>query len=110
MRHEPQSNSNTSTRPGQGDAVVVLGGHGGLASRYREVVEARGLSLQHYEQRVPRKAKSGSERIALVVVMVTMVSHNLAASAATIAAGARLVYLKSPSVSALRAAVDEVCT
>jgi hypothetical protein len=88
--------------------VVVFGGCGGLTSRYREVVEARGWSLRHYEKRVPSAARHGAGKIALVVVIVTMVSHPLREAAVELASdGTQIVYLKSASPSALRAAVEQ---
>lgn len=100
----------TSTEQRAGEqTVLVIGGNGGLSSRYREVVEERGYSLKHFEKRVPPGARHSVGKIALVVVMVTMVSHALREQAQDIAdSGARIVYLKSPSVSALRAAVEAV--
>jgi hypothetical protein len=92
-------------------AVVVFGGIGGLSSRYRDVVEERGFTLRHYEKRVPSAARHGAGKIALVVVIVTMVSHPLREAAESLASdGARIVYLKSPSPSALRAAVEQAAS
>lgn len=101
-----------TTDPKAGEqTVLVIGGNGGLSSRYREVVEQRGYSLKHFEKRVPPGARHSVGKIALVVVMVTMVSHALREQAQDIAeGGARIVYLKSPSVSALRAAVESAGT
>lgn len=92
----------------RGQTVMVIGGNGGLSSRYREVVEAHGVSLRHYEKKVPASARREAGKIALVVIMVTMVSHALREQAQSLAANdAEVVYLRSPSVSALRALVDE---
>lgn len=101
MKATPDSRAGEQT-------VLVIGGNGGLSSRYREIVEQRGYSLKHYEKRVPAGARHSVGKIALIVVMVTMVSHALREQAQEIAGGggARIVYLKSPSVSALRAAVE----
>lgn len=88
--------------------VLVFGGCGGLSSRYRDVVEERGFTLRHYEKRVPSAARHGAGKIALIVVVVTMVSHPLRAAAEGLASdGAKIVYLKSASPSALRAAVEQ---
>lgn len=88
--------------------VMVVGGNGGLSSRYRDVVERHGVSLRHFEKKVPPSARREMGNVALVVIMVTMVSHALREQAENIAANdTQVVYLRSPSVSALRALVDE---
>ncbi len=88
--------------------VLVIGGSGGLTSRYRDVVEERGWSLRHYETRMPPGARRNAGKVALVVVMVGMVSHSLREKAQDIAKGeAPIVYLRSASASALRAAVEQ---
>ena len=91
-----------------GKTVMVVGGAGGLSERYRDVVEKHGLCLQHYEQRVPAGARHGAGRIGLVVIMASMVSHALRDQALSVAGEqASVVYLRSPSVSALRSAVEQ---
>lgn len=91
-----------------GQTVVVIGGSGGMSSRYRDVVEEHGGSLCHYETKVPAGRRRDAGKIALVVIMVTMVSHALRDQAHSLAADdAPVVYLRSASVSALRAAVEE---
>ena len=89
------------------DTVVIVGGHGGLSSRYREVLARVGFTMNHYERRVPESARHAGARIAMVVVMVTLVSHSLREQALALAARdqARVLFLRSPSVSALRDAV-----
>lgn len=87
---------------------MVIGGSGGMSSRYRDVVERHGASLRHYEKKVPPSARRDAGKIALVVIMVTMVSHALREQAQSLATDeAQVVYLRSASVSALRAAVEE---
>ncbi len=96
-KHEP----NDST-------VVVVGGHGGMSSRYREVAQRFGWSLKHFEQKIPPGLRHGAGKIALVVVMVGMVSHALRDQIKDIVSSeTKVVYLRSASVSALRAAVEE---
>ena len=56
---------------------MVVGGSGGMSSRYREVVERHGVELRHFENRVPASARRDAGKIALVVIMVGMVSHAL---------------------------------
>ena len=87
---------------------MVIGGSGGLSSRYRDVVERHGVSLRDYEKKVRASARRDAGKVALVVIMVTMVSHALREQAQSLAENdAPVVYLRSASVSALRAAVDE---
>ncbi len=87
---------------------MVIGGNGGLSSHYRDVVERHGVTLRHYEKKVPASARRDAGKVALVVIMVTMVSHALREQAQSLAENdAPVVYLRSASVSALRAAVDE---
>ncbi|HEY8377221.1 MAG TPA: DUF2325 domain-containing protein [Nannocystis sp.] len=88
--------------------VVVVGGHGGMSSRYREVVQRFGWSLRHFEQRIPPGLRHGAGKIALVVVMVGMVSHALRDQIKELVADeTKVVYLRTASVSALRAAVEQ---
>jgi len=90
------------------ETVVVVGGHGGMSSRYREVAQRFGLSLKHFEQKIPPGLRHGAGKIALVVVMVGMVSHALRDQIKEIVSDdTKVVYLRTASVSALRAAVEE---
>ena len=87
---------------------MVVGGSGGMSHRYREVVERRGWTLRHFETSIPANVRRSASGVALVIVMVTMVSHVLRDQARELAANdTKVVYLHSASVSALRAAVDE---
>jgi hypothetical protein len=96
-----------SSHPHGRDTVVIIGGKGGLEARYREAVERSGYNFRYYEERVPSKLAPGAARIALVIVMVTMVSHPLMTRARELAGNhARIVYLKSPSISAVRQTVE----
>ncbi len=91
--------------------VLLIGGNGGMSDRYREVVEERGLVLRHYEKRVPPGVRHSLGRVAAVVVMVGMVSHALRDQVRNLVPGdAPIVYLRTASVSALRAAVDRIET
>jgi len=88
--------------------VVVIGGNGGMSSLYRELVEKHGCELRHYEKRVPSAARRAAGKIALVVVMVGMVSHALLQQVHDLPIdGAPIVYLRTASVSALKAALAE---
>ncbi len=89
-------------------AVLVVGGCGGMSSLYRNVVEKQGWSLRHYENRFPSGARRSPEKFALIVIMVSMVSHALLQQARGISTdGAPVVYLRTASVSALKSAVAE---
>lgn len=87
-------------------AVVVVGGSGGLSDRYRAIVEERGLELRHYENRVPNGTKRILGPVAAVIIMVGMVSHSLRDQVkGMVDEHAKVVYLRSASVSSLRSAV-----
>lgn len=97
----------TSTIQERG-TVVIIGGKGGLEAHYREAIERSGYHFRFYEDRLPHKLVFRSARIAIVIVIVTMVSHPLMSRARDLAqtdARTRIVYLKSPSISAVRRAV-----
>ena len=65
-------------------------------------------SLRHYENRVPPGARHSVGRIALIVIMVTMVSHALRDQIKDLVDDqTKVVYLRTASVSALRAAVEQ---
>jgi hypothetical protein len=98
--------ANQPSPSAQKRTVIILGGKGGLESKYREAVETYGYELRHYETRVPAK-RAPSQHVAMVIVMVSMISHPLMAHAREIAGKhAEIVYLKSPSVSAVRQTVS----
>jgi hypothetical protein len=100
-------NPDTSRFHGR-DTVVIIGGKGGLEARYREAVEASGYALRYYEARVPNKVLPTAGKIALVIVIVTMVSHPLMTRARELAGDrTRIVYLKSSSSSAVRQTVAD---
>lgn len=95
---------NQNSAPSHGrDTIVIIGGKGGLEARYREAVEGSGYNFRYYEDRVPNKMTKAAGRVALVIVMVSMVSHPLMTRARELVGHrARIVYLKSPSLSAVR--------
>ncbi len=87
--------------------VLIVGGCGGLSDRYRAVVEDRGLVMRHFEKRVPNGTRHMLGKVAAVIVIVGMVSHALRDQVrGLVPTNAPVVYLRSPSVSALRAAVE----
>jgi len=106
------SGMKAETTDGKGRAnqtVLVIGGSGGMSNRYRDIVEEHGCSLRHYENKVPPGARKGVGRVALVVIMVTMVSHSLREQVkGLVIDDAPVVYLRSASVSALRSAVEQL--
>lgn len=57
--------------------MVIVGGHGGMSDRYREVAERLGWSLRHFEQRIPQGLRHGGGRVDLLVVMLDKLSHAL---------------------------------
>ena len=96
-----------TTRESARDAVVILGGKGGLEARYREAIEGCGYDFWYFEKRVPQRHVPSVSKIAMVIVMVSMISHPLMVQARLLASnGARIVYLKSPSISAVRQTVE----
>ena len=91
--------------------VLVIGGSGGMSDRYRDVAAEHGLSLRHYENRVPPGARHSIGKVALVVIMVSMVSHALRDQVRSLSIDdAPVVYLRSASVSALRGAIAQRAT
>ncbi|WP_437678298.1 DUF2325 domain-containing protein [Sorangium sp. So ce131] len=106
MKTEKRSQAVDRKRAEQ--TVLVIGGSGGMSSRYRDVVEKHGWTMRHYENRVPPGSRHGAGRIALIIIMVTMVSHALRDQMQGLAAdGAPVIYLRSASVSALKAALEQ---
>ncbi|HET9955131.1 MAG TPA: DUF2325 domain-containing protein [Polyangiaceae bacterium] len=90
------------------NTVVIVGGKGGLEARYRETVEQNGFDCRYYEDRVPGKLGARNSTVALVIVIVSMVSHPLMARARELAGSAApIVYLNSPSISAVRQTVTK---
>jgi hypothetical protein len=106
-----QAGSPAVDKKGRTDqTVLVIGGSGGMSNRYRDVVEKHGWSLRHYENRLPPGARRSAGKIALVVIMVTMVSHSLRQQVQSLAIDdAPVIYLRSASVSALKTAVAQWC-
>ena len=103
MRSEPAVHDKTES------TVLIVGGSGGMSDRYRQVVEKRGLVLRHFENRVPNGTRRMLGKVAAVVIMVGMVSHSLRDQVQSLVPeGAPIVYLRSASISALRAAVDQI--
>lgn len=105
MQSEPVHEKTTEA------TVLIVGGSGRMSDRYRQVVEKRGLVLRHFENRVPNGTRRTLGKVAAVVIMVGMVSHALRDQVQNLVPeGAPIVYLRSASISALRAAVDQITT
>lgn len=82
---------------------------GGLEARYRAAVEDAGYTLRYFEARVPASSAASPDRVAAVIVVVTMVSHPLMTHARKLAGEQTpIIYLKKHSVSALRQALQAV--
>jgi hypothetical protein len=104
----PHKNRESESEGRAKQTVLVVGGNGGLSDRYREVAAEHGYDLIHYEKKVPPGARHGIAHVALVVVMVSMVSHTLRDQVRSLAAAdAPVVYLRTASMSALRSAVAQ---
>jgi hypothetical protein len=89
--------------------LVIVGGKGGLEPRYRDVADQYGYELKFYEQRTPSKSRPLPSSIALVIVIVSMVSHPLMHHARRLASdGTTIVYQRSASPSALHESLDQV--
>src|SRR3954453_22752574 len=90
-------------------SIVVVGGSGGMSDRSRAIVEARGLELRHFENRVPNGTRRILGRVAAVIIMVGMVSHALRDQVKGIVGeDSPVVYLRSASPSALRQAIANI--
>ncbi|HEY5961406.1 MAG TPA: DUF2325 domain-containing protein [Polyangiaceae bacterium] len=88
------------------DTVIIIGGRSGLHARYREAVESIGYQCRYYEERVTSRCGPSANKIALIIVMVSMVSHPLLAQARALTDdSARIVYLRTASVSSVRQAL-----
>jgi hypothetical protein len=108
MTHQAKHTSESTSESASESTVVVVGGHGGMSSRYRDVAKKFGWSVKHYEQRLPPGLRHSIGRIGLVVVMAGMVSHSLRDQIKELVRDdAPVVYLRTASVSALRAAIEE---
>src|ERR1700719_133295 len=109
MQAEPSPPAVDTKRARADQMVLVVGGSGGMSNRYRDLVEKHGWSLRHYENRLPPGARHGAGKIALVVIMVIMVSHALRDQVLRLVLDdAPVVFLRSASVSALRAVLEQL--
>jgi hypothetical protein len=91
------------------NTVVIVGGRGELQARYAAVIESIGYRCRCYENRVTKHAVPSTAKIALVIVLVSMVSHPLLRQARELAGEqGQIAYLKSPSVSSVRQTVEAI--
>jgi hypothetical protein len=81
-----------------------------MSERYRAVARERGMDLRHFENRVPPGVRRSVGKIAAVFIVASMVSHALRDQVRTLVSedATRIVYLRTASVSAVRAAVESV--
>lgn len=105
MQQVAPAQHSAPTRP---DTVILLGGKGGFASRYRALAEEHGFTLEHFEVRIPPSARLNGARVALVLVIVSMISHNLRDQARKLAgSGTTVVYVNRASLSAVRTSLQQ---
>ncbi len=88
--------------------ILLVGGIGRLEGQYRATARDRGYALIYREHRLTGGTPPST--LVAVVVMATTISHPLREAAARLAAKQRLAikYIRTPSSSALRAALDEL--
>ena len=79
-----------------------------VLTEFDDVAKKLGWSVKHYEQRIPPGLRHSIGKIGLVVVMVGMVSHALRDQVKELVTDeSRVKYVRTASVSALRAAIEE---
>jgi hypothetical protein len=78
-----------------------------METQYRALVESYGYELIYREKRITGGTPPAT--LAAILVVTTVVSHPLREHAARLAVACRIpiVYLRAPSLSALRRALDE---
>lgn len=88
--------------------VLLVGGIGRMEPQYRTLVESYGYELLFRERRL--LAGTPPTRLAAILVVTSVVSHPLRENAARLAAVCHvpIVYLRAPSVSAVRRGIEEV--
>lgn len=85
--------------------VVLVGGHGGMSSRYMTEAKKAGVNLKHFENKIPAGLRANIGKISLILIAVTMVSHSLREQVKDLAAEVKIVYLKTPSISSFKEAL-----
>lgn len=86
---------------------MLVGGIGRMETQYRVLVESRGLELLYREKKITGGTPPAN--LVAILVVTTVVSHPLREHAARLATACRvpIVYLRAPSLSAVRRALDE---
>lgn len=80
-----------------------------MSDQYRAIAEERGLSLRHVEQRMPPGLRHSLGNVVAIIVVIGMVSHALRDQARELLPqGAKIVYVRTASVSFIRKAVSEL--
>ena len=90
-------------------SIVLCGGIGRLEPFYRALVESLGYELVYYQRRIPQGTPPAT--LAGILVVTTKISHPLRTRAARLAAEAGhvpVVYLRTPSVAAVRLGLAEL--
>jgi hypothetical protein len=80
-----------------------------MEPEYRQLVEGYGYELMFREKRIPRGTPPTN--LAAVIVVASVVSHPMRETAAKIAdiRSVPIAYLRAPSLSAVRSAIEESC-
>jgi len=88
--------------------VLLVGGIGRMEPQYRTLVEGYGYELLFRERRL--LAGTPPTRLLAILVVASVVSHPLRENAARLAEVCRvpIVYLRAPSLSAVRRGIEEV--
>lgn len=89
--------------------ILLVGGIGRMEPEYRQLVEGYGYELMFREKRIPRGTPPTN--LAAVIVVASVVSHPMRETAAKIAdiRSVPIAYLRAPSLSAVRSAIEESC-
>lgn len=98
--------------------VVLVGGIGGSEAVYRACVESLGCQLAYHEKSkpaaphtvVPGRRLAPVEQVAAIVVFTRVCSHPQREAAERLATALRLPvrYVRQPSLSALRRALEDL--
>lgn len=101
------ASTSVGARSGFGRQVLLVGGIGRMEAQYRALVESRGFELIYREKRITGGTPPAT--LAAILVVTPVVSHPLREHAARLAAVCRvpIVYLRAPSLAAVRRALDE---
>lgn len=103
----PYPGLSSRERGSPGRQILLVGGIGRMETQYRALVESRGFELIYRERKITGGTPAAT--LAAILVVTTVVSHPLRDHAARLAGACRvpIVYLRAPSLSAVRKALDE---